>query len=56
MRQTMHHLSVATAGHDLVDITDPVLRWVAQQRRRRPADHLVLPHVRIAADAGKRRS
>lgn len=28
----MHHLSVATAGQDLVDITDPILRWVAQQR------------------------
>jgi secondary thiamine-phosphate synthase enzyme len=28
----MHHLSVATSGQDLVDITDPILRWVAQQR------------------------
>jgi len=32
MRQTMHRLSVATSGQDLVDITDPILRWVAQQR------------------------
>ena len=28
----MHHLSVATSGQDLVDITDPILRWVAQHR------------------------
>jgi len=28
----MHHLSVATSGQDLVDITDPILCWVAQQR------------------------
>ena len=27
----MHHLSVGTNGQDLVEITDPVLRWVAGQ-------------------------
>jgi len=28
----MHHLSIPTSGQDLLDITDPILRWVAQQR------------------------
>lgn len=32
MRQTLHHLSVTTNGQDLVDITDPILRWVAARR------------------------
>ncbi len=32
MRQAMHHLRVTTNGQDLVEITDPVLRWVAAQR------------------------
>lgn len=31
MRQATHHLSVTTNGQDLVDITDPILRWVAAQ-------------------------
>jgi secondary thiamine-phosphate synthase enzyme len=32
MRQAMHHLSITTNGQDLVDFTDPMLRWVAAQR------------------------
>jgi secondary thiamine-phosphate synthase enzyme len=28
----MHHLSITTNGQDLVDFTDPMLRWVAAQR------------------------
>ncbi len=31
MRQATHHLSVTTNGQDLVEITDPVLRWMAAQ-------------------------
>lgn len=31
MRQTIHHLTVTTNGQDLIDITDPILRWVAAQ-------------------------
>ncbi|HEY1936208.1 MAG TPA: secondary thiamine-phosphate synthase enzyme YjbQ [Acetobacteraceae bacterium] len=31
MRQAMHHLIVETNGQDLVEITDPILRWVAAQ-------------------------
>jgi secondary thiamine-phosphate synthase enzyme len=32
MRQAIHHFSVTTNGQDLVEITDPTLRWVAAQR------------------------
>jgi secondary thiamine-phosphate synthase enzyme len=32
MRQAMHHLNVTTNGQDLVEITDPILHWVAAQR------------------------
>jgi secondary thiamine-phosphate synthase enzyme len=32
MRQALHHLSITTNGQDLVDFTDPMLRWVAAQR------------------------
>jgi len=31
MRQNLHHLSIETAGHSLVDITAPILKWVAAQ-------------------------
>jgi secondary thiamine-phosphate synthase enzyme len=32
MRQAMHHLRITTNGQALVEITDPMLRWVAAQR------------------------
>jgi len=31
MRQSLHHLSIETAGHSLVDISAPITRWVAAQ-------------------------
>ncbi|MHB8886340.1 MAG: secondary thiamine-phosphate synthase enzyme YjbQ [Methylovirgula sp.] len=31
MRHALHHLFVATAGKDLVEITGPVAKWVAEQ-------------------------
>jgi secondary thiamine-phosphate synthase enzyme len=31
MRQALHRLSVATNGQGLVDVTDPISRWVAAQ-------------------------
>jgi secondary thiamine-phosphate synthase enzyme len=31
MKQALHHLSVATHGQGLTDITEPIRRWVADQ-------------------------
>ncbi len=31
MRQSLHHLSIETTGRSLVDISAPILRWVAAQ-------------------------
>ena len=31
MRQALHTLVIGTQGHGLVEVTDPVLRWVAAQ-------------------------
>ena len=31
MRQALHHLGVTTAGQGLIEITDPIRRWVAAQ-------------------------
>ena len=31
MEQAVHHLEIATRGEDLVEITEPVRRWVAEQ-------------------------
>jgi len=32
MKQALHRLTVATKGQGLVNVTDPVCRWVAEQR------------------------
>jgi secondary thiamine-phosphate synthase enzyme len=32
MRQALHRLTVATNGQGLVEVTDPIRRWVAEQR------------------------
>src|ERR1700733_11345811 len=32
MRQLLHHLAVTTDGQDLIEITDPIRRWVTAQR------------------------
>jgi len=31
MRQSLHHLSVETTGPGLVDITQPIMRWLATE-------------------------
>jgi len=31
MRQSLHHLTVTTAGQDLVEVTAPIRQWVAAQ-------------------------